>query len=152
MQVSCCSEIIFKSYALTQPPARAKELGCEDPPSYPGGGFMGTGHIKEMTTADKNQQFPDLMQYREKLMSEIHGRECSTFKLYLLGQEIFFTSDPKNIQAMLANKFNDWYLGPARRNNMIATLGDGIVRHSRRSKQPEADRYLVRSRRKEVGA
>lgn len=32
----------------------------------------------------------------------------------------------KNIQAMLTSQFNDFYLGPSRRGNMIVTLGDGI--------------------------
>ncbi len=59
-------------------------------------------------------------------MSKLHGRECATFKQHMLGQEVYFTSDPKNIQALLATKFDDFGLGPARRGNMIVTLGDGI--------------------------
>ena len=99
----------------------------QDAPVFPHLGFMGLTHVKEMQAADKRQQFPDLMVNRQKEMSTIYGRECSTFKFHLLGQTIYFTSDPRNIQAMLATKFDDYDLGPARRNNMIATLGDGIV-------------------------
>lgn len=80
-----------------------------------------------MQQADRDQKFPNLMQSRQQEMSKLHGRECSTFSFHLLGQQIYFTSDPKNIQAMLANNFEDYDLGPARRNNMIASLGDGIV-------------------------
>lgn len=79
-----------------------------------------------MQAADKAQQFPDMLQQRERDMCELTGRQCSTFKQSLLGQTMYFTSDPKNIQAMLATQFNDFGLGPARRGNMIATLGDGI--------------------------
>ena len=79
-----------------------------------------------MQGADKAQKFPDLMIARQEKMNEITGRVCETFKFHLLGQELYFTSDPKNIQAMLATKFDDFQLGPARRQNMIASLGDGI--------------------------
>ena len=115
-------------------------------------GFLGIGHIKQMNHADKNQQFPDLIEERAKMMSDIHGRECSTYKLHVLRQEAYFTSDPKNIQAMLATKFDDFDLGPARKGNMIVTLGDGIVRLFDCTRQSQADLHLVRSRRKEVGA
>jgi hypothetical protein len=80
-----------------------------------------------MQQADRDQKFPNLMQSRQNDMSKIYGRECSTFQFHLLGQQLYFTSDPKNIQTMLANNFDDYALGPARRNNMIVSLGDGIV-------------------------
>jgi cytochrome P450 len=79
-----------------------------------------------MQKADKEQKFPDFMYDRARQMSELTGRECSTFKQHLLTQEIIFTSDPTNVQALLATKFNDFELGPARRGNMMVTLGDGI--------------------------
>ena len=80
-----------------------------------------------MQDADKAQQFPDMLIKRQDYMSEQTGRVCATQKSYMLGQEVHFTSDPKNIQALLATQFSDFDLGPARRGNMIATLGDGIV-------------------------
>lgn len=107
--------------------AKARELGCQEPPMYPDCGFLGLKHVKYMQAADKNRLFPDLMIEREEHMSKIHGREVSTFKFNVLGQTIYFTSDPENIKAMLATQFPDFYFGPARRGNMIRTLGDGIV-------------------------
>lgn len=80
-----------------------------------------------MQDADKKQMFPDLLQRRQDDMSELTGRVCSTHRAFMLGQEIYFTSDPENIKAMLATQFNDYDLGTARRNNMLPTLGDGIV-------------------------
>lgn len=111
---------------LIQTIARATELGCQDAPKFPSG-FLGLGNIRQMQEADKKKLFPDLMIEREQTMSRIHGRECSTFYSGLLGQKMYFTSDPVNIKAMLATQFEDFYFGPARRGNMIQSLGDGIV-------------------------
>jgi hypothetical protein len=77
--------------------------------------------------ADKAQKFPDLMLERHELMCKETGRVCETFKTDLLGQAIIFTSDPENIKAMLATKFDDFDLGPIRRAIMGKVLGDGIV-------------------------
>ena len=68
-----------------------------------------------------------MLQERQDYVSELNGRLVPTQRAVMLGQEMFFTSDPENIKAMLATQFNDFDLGPARRGNMIATLGDGIV-------------------------
>lgn len=95
---------------------------------YPHCGFLGLKHVKYMQEADKEQLFPDMMIDRQNLMNKTHQRECSTFKTNVLGQIVYFTSDPENIKAMLATQFEDYDLGPARRGNMIRTLGDGIVR------------------------
>ncbi|KAK3679104.1 hypothetical protein LTR37_021441 [Vermiconidia calcicola] len=128
--------------AKRQHAARAKELGCQEAPEYPNQGILGWNQIKDMQAADKGQRFPDLMIERQARMSAIHGRECSTFKFHLLGQELYFTSDPKNIQALLATKFDDYYLGPSRRGNMIVTLGDGIFVQD--GKQWEHSRAMLR--------
>ena len=70
--------------------------------------------------------FPNMLVTRQEEMSELHGRVCTTWKDYLLGQELFFTSDPENIKTILATKFENFGLGE-RRPNMLPTLGDGIV-------------------------
>lgn len=107
--------------------ARAKELGCQPPPTYPSTRILGLNHLTQMQAADKEQMFPDMLQARQDYISELNGRLVPTHRAVMLGQEMYFTSDPENIKAMLATQFNDFYLGPARRGNMIATLGDGIV-------------------------
>lgn len=112
---------------LTCSVVRALELGCKDAPAYPGCGLFGLKHVRYLQAADKKRLFPDLLVEREQKMSEIHGRQCSTFSFEVMGQKVYFTSDPENIKAMLATQFNDYDLGPARRGNMIRTLGDGIV-------------------------
>ncbi len=106
-----------------------------------------------MQQADRDQKFPNLMQSRQNDMDKLHGRVCSTFQFHLLGQQLYFTTDPKNIQAMLATKFDDYELGPARRNNMIVSLGDGIV--SLLKKQANANvaySITVRARWQSMGA
>lgn len=87
---------------------------------------MGFRMLRRMQAADKARLFPDLMIERSEDMNKHMGRLTPTYKQHLLGQEMYFTSDPKNIQAVLATQFQDFDLGSARRGNMIATLGDGI--------------------------
>ena len=111
-------------------------------PVYPGAGFGGHKNLQMLMKADKDQLFPDLLIKRERVMSELHGREVSTFKNYILFQHVYFTSDPKNIQAMLATQFNDFGFGPARIGNMGATLGSGIFTQD--GKPWEHSRALLR--------
>jgi len=122
--------------------AKAKATGATDAPLYPGAGFGGYNNLKALMKADKEQLFPDMLVQRERTMSEIHGREVSTFKNYTLFQYTYFTSDPKNIQALLATQFNDFGLGPARIGNMSATLGSGIFTQD--GKPWEHSRALLR--------
>ncbi|KAK5107427.1 hypothetical protein LTR62_001288 [Meristemomyces frigidus] len=131
-------------------PAKAKELKCQDAPLLPGGGVMGLKNLKAMNAADKIQRFTDLLIEREGVMSKHVGRKCSTYKTGLLGQTLYVTSDPKNIQALLATQFQDFDLGPARRGNIIALLGDGIFvqdgeawSHSRALLRPQFARDQV---------
>ncbi|KAK5140168.1 hypothetical protein LTR16_012868, partial [Cryomyces antarcticus] len=63
---------------------------------------------------------------RQEEMSAAKGRVVSTFRFKVLGKEDHFTSEPKNIQAVLAHQFNEFCLGETRRNNMAPLLGTGI--------------------------
>lgn len=124
------------------PTAKAKATGATDAPLVPDAGFGGFKNLKGLIQADREQMFPDLLVARERKMSELHGREVSTFKNYTMFQYTYFTSDPKNIQAMLATQFNDFSLGPARIGNMSATLGSGIFTQD--GKPWEHSRALLR--------
>jgi cytochrome P450 len=108
----------------------------------PVAGFGGFKNLKELQQADKKKLFPDLLIKRERDMSALHGREVSTYKNYVMFQYVYFTSDPKNIQAMLATQFNDFCLGEARCGNMGATLGSGIFTQD--GKPWEHSRALLR--------
>nr|POE89106.1 cytochrome p450 52a13 [Quercus suber] len=87
---------------------------------------MGIRNIQEISAADKKGLLLDLLLERHRTMKKELGRVGATFRVNMLGQTQFFTADPKNIQALLATQFDDFYLGPARRGNMLPTLGDGI--------------------------
>jgi cytochrome P450 len=127
---------------LTSSIAKAKETGAYEALSYPVAGFGGFKHLGELMEADKNQLFPNLMVKRERVMSELHSREVATFKNYIAFQDVYFTSDPRNIQAMLAKQFDDYELGPTRSANMIPTLGSGIFTQD--GKAWEHSRALLR--------
>ncbi|EME40172.1 hypothetical protein DOTSEDRAFT_74860 [Dothistroma septosporum NZE10] len=106
--------------------AKARQLGCRDAPAYPNCGFFGLKHVRQLQAADAKQQFPDFLEERQRVMSKLLGRECSTFSVHVMGTKIYFTSDPKNIQALLATQFADFDLGPVRNAIMGEVLGDGI--------------------------
>lgn len=60
----------------------------------------------------------------------------------LLGKTAFFTTEPRNIQAILATQFKDFGLGDARNNNFFPLLGHGIFASD--GKQWEHSRALLR--------
>lgn len=107
--------------------AKAKELGCEPPVTWRGGGFLGINLLRRMMKADKAGKFTNFMVDRYNELSAEIGRPATTFQFTLFGITNIHTTDPKNIQALLATQFPEYGLGPERRNNMIALLGDGIV-------------------------
>jgi cytochrome P450 len=128
--------------SLTSFTAKVKETGAYEALSYPGDGFGGFHHFGQLMEADKTQLFPNFMVKRERVMSELHGREVATFKSYIMFQDVWFTSDPRNIQAMLAKQFNDFELGATRNANMVPTLGSGIFTQD--GKAWEHSRALLR--------
>lgn len=67
---------------------------------YPDCGVFGLKHVKQLQAADARKQFPDFLAERQKTISEHIGRAVSTFKIYVLGQTLYFTSDPENIKAV----------------------------------------------------
>jgi cytochrome P450 len=51
----------------------------------------------------------------------------NTFRIFgLFNQSLVTTSDPENIQALLATKFHDFDMGPARKDSFYDLLGMGI--------------------------
>lgn len=77
--------------------------------------------------AQKAGRFPAYLREREEVLSESQNRPVHTMRLSILGNEAHFTSDPKNIQALLATQFKDFGLGSARIGNFGPLMGDGIV-------------------------
>ncbi|KAI4282743.1 MAG: hypothetical protein L6R38_002702 [Xanthoria sp. 2 TBL-2021] len=78
---------------------------------------------------------------------EEHG---STFKWNLMGDDLIFTNEPKNLQAILATKFSDFELGKTRQQVTKPFWGIGIFNtdgpmwvHSRALVRPNFSRDLV---------
>jgi Cytochrome P450 len=65
-----------------------------------------------------------------------------TFGVSLMGDDIIFTNEPKNIQAMLVTQFKDFELGERRRANSAQMLGVGVFNAD--GKTWEHGRALVR--------
>lgn len=59
------------------------------------------------------------------------SRKVQTYETKILGDQVIFTSDPRNIQAMLATQFKDFELGQVRRGS-FAPLYVVFIRFSRR--------------------
>jgi hypothetical protein len=100
--------------------AKAQELGCQPPPVFPNRLPFGFDHVQRALKADKEKSYPDMMIER---VSEIGA---NTFQTDQLGSSILFTTEPKNIQALLATQFSDFCLGANRTGNFFPLLGNGI--------------------------
>ncbi|KAL2679043.1 hypothetical protein Neosp_009799 [[Neocosmospora] mangrovei] len=100
--------------------AKARELKCEEPPFEKNRWPLGIDNLLRALAADKAQQFPvDMIKRFEDLGAH-------TYRYQILGNRNIRTADPKNIQAILANKFSDFDVGPSRRGNFLPMLGSGI--------------------------
>lgn len=122
--------IIYKSisilYVRRQHAIKSRKLDCEPAPLWPAT-HLGISTIKQMMAAQKAGRFPAYLREREEVLSESQDRPVHTMRLSILGNEAHFTSDPKNIQALLATQFKDFGLGSARIGNFGPLMGDGIV-------------------------
>ncbi|KAF7588445.1 hypothetical protein BBP40_005709 [Aspergillus hancockii] len=103
----------------------ARKWRCGAIPSYPSD-ILGISTLKEVLRADKEKLIPVLSQQRAEKMTAREGRYVSTFRFRQVGRELIFTSDPKNVQALLATQFKDFELGQSRRNALHSLLGSGI--------------------------
>ncbi|OJK00234.1 hypothetical protein ASPACDRAFT_28378 [Aspergillus aculeatus ATCC 16872] len=124
--------------------AKARDLGCEEPPVEKNRWPFGIDSVRRSLEADRAQQFPaDVLQRFQELGTY-------TYRYNVLGSKNLRTADPKNIQAILATQFNDFDLGPTRRGNFFPMLGDGIFtsdgaywKHSRAIMRPQFTRDQV---------
>lgn len=124
------SWILYKAlsslYVRRQHAIKSRKLACEPAPLWPATS-LGISTIKQMMQAQKMGRFPAYLRDREETLSKSANRPVHTMRLSILGNEAHFTSDPKNIQALLATQFKDFGLGSARISNFGPLMGDGIV-------------------------
>lgn len=99
---------------------QAAELGCKQPLWRPYQWPLGTDMVWRLMQADKAQVVPDEF---IRISNELG---VWTWEQNFLGDTSFVTTDPKNIQAVLATQFNDFEIGSVRRNNFFPLLGNGI--------------------------
>lgn len=89
--------------------SKARELGCQDPPFERFRLPLGIDNVQEAWAADGEQQFMNWFQQRANKMG------VYTWSYKLFGKKMISTHEPQNIQAILANQFGTFDLGPLRR-------------------------------------
>lgn len=99
---------------------RARQLGCKPVPMRTDRWLTGIDGVIRLSAADKVFRVP------EKLKEMIEQQNADTYRDALFGEMNFVTSNPKNIQAMLATQFHDFELGDLRRMAFSPMLGGGI--------------------------
>jgi len=115
---------IWKKHQLAR---KASKLGCLPPPAVPRyfwDPFSLVTVIKVFRAA-ASQNLLEYLVEREEAVSKHGGFQARTYlvpDLGLGGQNIA-TSDPKNLQAVLATQFHDFGLGPHRNGNFAPLLG-----------------------------
>ncbi|KID65470.1 Cytochrome P450 52A12 [Metarhizium brunneum] len=123
--------------------AMAKKLGCKPPIQAPSTEPSGIVAMYRGAKASKEKRFPQFVQEQFEKLNEREGRQVGTTSLVTpFFKKIIFTSDPQNIQAMLALKFKDFGLGVNRTDNFRPLLGNGIF--AANGKQWEHSRALLR--------
>jgi hypothetical protein len=99
---------------------KSTALGCK-PPHIRGHKLpLGIDNVIRLVKADRRGQVPDEI---EKIFNE---QNRDTFEQSILGIPQLVTSNPRNIQAMLATQFQDFEIGSIRRLNFAPMLGVGI--------------------------
>jgi hypothetical protein len=125
------SYILYKlaTVALSEYTHRKREYanGCQRPPSVQGADPIGIENIRRLLKSDKECRMPDYLKERTEAACEKEGKLLTTFYQNVLGSPAIFTTDPKNIQTILATQFKDFGLGETRNNNFFPLLGWGIV-------------------------
>lgn len=136
---------IIRQIIITRRDAiKADRLGCKAPPRLPNRFPLALDFVYESLAADRARTFPDL------LVQRIERAGVATYVFTLLLADGIHTTDPLNIQAILATQFNDFSLGWLRRANFFPLLGNGIFtedgkawEHSRAMLRPHFARSQI---------
>lgn len=94
--------------------ALAKKLGCKPVPTLPSPDPLGIINVSKLIRAASAGRLPHFFMERTEMMSKQEGRPVLTYQLHILRNWLFMTTDPKNIQAVLATQFDDFELGAVR--------------------------------------
>lgn len=108
---------------------KAKSFGCRPAPLFRPWDVFGVQNFKIEINGMRTNRLSDAFLNRKREMSVAMGRDCKTFRIkYPPGETWFYTFDPKNLQAILATRFQDFQQPAARVGAFEALLGLGIVR------------------------
>lgn len=108
--------------------ARARELGCKPPVWMSGFDPTGIADVVYGVNASHKKRFPIHAQSNFEREEKKYGRPVGTLRVRSpFFREVMVTTDPQNIQAILALKFKDFGLGVNRTDNFRPLLGHGIV-------------------------
>lgn len=107
--------------------AAARQLGCQ--PAYRMGKNdpLGIVNIWKIIQADRQFRIPQYLEHRTDTISINQNKNITTSSQRLMGSIAHFTSEPRNIQAVLATQFKDFGLGEGRIRNFSPLLGHGVV-------------------------
>lgn len=94
--------------------ALARALHCEPAPIEHRSDPFALVNLVKLMWAHRNDRTLDYLRGVFDDTSLRARRTVSTYDSTILGDKVFFTSDPKNIQAMLATQFKDFELGRIR--------------------------------------
>ena len=90
------------------------KLGCKPTPVLPSTDPLGIRNILDVFDAASKGKLLDLITRRQDIVSQREGRTVLTYQLQFLRNWWYVTTDPKNVQALLATQFSDFELGPVR--------------------------------------
>jgi len=97
-----------------QKAAKAKSLGCKPAPTFPSPDPLGLINLYRLYQSNEAGQLPEFVIDRVNVVSAQEGHPAFTFQTHIVRNWLFFTCDPKNIQALLATQFKDFEFGPIR--------------------------------------
>ncbi|KAF9886712.1 hypothetical protein FE257_011226 [Aspergillus nanangensis] len=139
-------------YYLYQTLRRAqtkRQWNCQPPPVYPSD-ILGINTLQETLRADRKREFPQVGPRRAAIVSAREHRPVTTFRYRQMGRNIVYTCEPRNVQTVLATKFEDFVLGETRRMAVQPLLGKGIFStdgpswsHSRALLRPQFHRDQI---------
>ena len=93
----------------------AKQLGCRPAPTEYNPDLLGLVNVIKTLRANSKSQ---VLEYIRGVFDDVSlrmNRTVYSYDTYILGDRVFFTCDPRNIQAILATQFKDFELGKIRR-------------------------------------
>ena len=128
-------KLVNKLLADRRYDALAATLGCQAParlPQLP----LGFDLVYGLFRADSKRLIPEHLQER------VVRASANTYSYEFLRTVTIFSNEPKNIQAILSTQFQDFGLGPTRRNNFLPLLGHGIFTED--GKEWERSRAMLR--------